>query len=67
MHDVDDAKASALALAANGAVLVDAQFQTNVPSIHAIGDVIQRYQLTPVALAEGMVVAPRFTTARCGL
>ena len=48
-----------VALSADGAVLVDAQFQTNVPSIHAIGDVIQRYQLTPVALAEGMVVAER--------
>ena len=46
-------------LAASGAVVVDANFQTSVPSIHAIGDVINRVLLTPVALAEGMVVAER--------
>lgn len=46
-------------LAANGAVTVDDRFQTSVPSIHAIGDVIHRVQLTPVALAEGMAVADR--------
>ena len=46
-------------LAANGAALVDENFQTAVPSIHAIGDVIHRVQLTPVALAEGMVIADR--------
>jgi glutathione reductase (NADPH) len=28
-----------------------------VPSIHAIGDVIDRVQLTPVAIAEGMALA----------
>ena len=44
-------------LAANGAVLVDAKFQSSVPSIYAVGDVIDRVLLTPVALAEGMVVA----------
>ena len=44
-------------LAANGAVAVDAGFRTNVPSIYAVGDVIDRVLLTPVALAEGMVVA----------
>lgn len=42
-----------------GAVMVDANFQTSVPSIHAIGDVTDRVLLTPVALAEGMVVADR--------
>ena len=46
-------------LAANGAVIVDDDFRTSVPSVHAIGDVIHRMQLTPVALAEGMVVADR--------
>ena len=44
-------------LAANGAVVVDARFQSSVPSIYAVGDVIDRVLLTPVALAEGMVVA----------
>ena len=42
---------------ANGAIVVDKDFRTNVPSIYAVGDVIDRVALTPVALAEGMVVA----------
>jgi glutathione reductase (NADPH) len=41
----------------NGSIIVDEQFRTNVDSIYAIGDVIGRVALTPVALAEGMVVA----------
>src|SRR5678815_3602076 len=45
-----------VALAANGAVVVDAHFGTNVAGIHALGDVIDRFQLTPVALAEAMVL-----------
>lgn len=44
-------------LGKGGAVLVDEGFKTSVPSIYAIGDVIDRVQLTPVALEEGMVVA----------
>jgi glutathione reductase (NADPH) len=40
-----------------GGVMVDDYFRTNVPSILAIGDVTDRIQLTPVALAEGMAVA----------
>jgi glutathione reductase (NADPH) len=40
-----------------GAVRVAADYRSNVPSILAIGDVIDRVQLTPVALAEGMYVA----------
>ena len=43
-------------LGKGGAVLVDEGFKTSVPSIYAIGDVIDRVQLTPVALEEGMVV-----------
>ncbi|MDE0780560.1 MAG: glutathione-disulfide reductase [Alphaproteobacteria bacterium] len=41
----------------NGAIVVDDYFQTSVPSIYAVGDIIDRYQLTPVALAEGMAVS----------
>jgi glutathione reductase (NADPH) len=37
--------------------VVDGHFQSSIPSIHAIGDVIDRVQLTPVALAEGMALA----------
>ena len=42
-----------------GFIKVDEQYQTSEPSILALGDVIGRVQLTPVALAEGMVVARR--------
>lgn len=44
-------------LATNGAVQVDDFYCSSVPSIHAIGDVIDRVQLTPVAIAEGMALA----------
>jgi glutathione reductase (NADPH) len=44
-------------LSDKGAVVVDENFQTSVPSLHAIGDVTDRVLLTPVALAEGMRVA----------
>ena len=42
-----------------GAIVVDDQYRTSVPSIHAVGDVTNRVNLTPVALAEGMAVARR--------
>ena len=42
-----------------GFIAVDDQYRTSTPSILAIGDVIGRIQLTPVALAEGMAVARR--------
>ncbi|MEQ9727058.1 glutathione-disulfide reductase [Pseudomonas sp. WHRI 8822A] len=42
-----------------GYIKVDDEYQTSAPSILAIGDVIGRVQLTPVALAEGMAVARR--------
>ncbi len=43
----------------HGAVLVDAGYRTSVPSIYALGDVTGGAQLTPVALAEGTVLAKR--------
>ena len=42
-----------------GFIKVDERYQTTEPSILAIGDVIGRILLTPVALAEGMAVARR--------
>ena len=36
-----------------GNVVVDAYSRTNVPNIHAIGDVTDRVALTPIAIAEG--------------
>ena len=40
-----------------GAIVVNEKYETNVPSIYAIGDVTDRVNLTPVALAEGMSLA----------
>jgi len=40
-----------------GAVAVDEFSQSSVPSIHAIGDVTDRLNLTPVATAEGTALA----------
>lgn len=39
-----------------GAVIVDHSYRSSVPSIYALGDVIDRIQLTPVALAEAMTL-----------
>jgi glutathione reductase (NADPH) len=46
-----------LALTSTGAIAVDDRYRTSADNIYAIGDVIDRVQLTPVAIAEGMVVA----------
>jgi len=48
-----------VALDKRGFIKVDDEYRTSEPSILAIGDVIGRVQLTPVALAEGMAVARR--------
>ena len=40
----------------DGAIEVDERYRTSVPSIHAIGDVTARIQLTPVALGEAMAL-----------
>lgn len=47
---------------AAGEIKVNDHYQTSIPSIYAIGDVTDRIQLTPVALAEGMVLAKRLYT-----
>ena len=44
-------------LGKNGAILVDEDNQTSVPSIYAVGDVTDRVQLTPVAIREGQAFA----------
>lgn len=41
----------------NGAVPVNKHYTTIVPSIHAVGDVTDRVNLTPVAIAEGVALA----------
>lgn len=48
-----------VALTGSGHIQVDEGFRTNVPSVYALGDVIGTPQLTPVALAQGMVLSRR--------
>jgi glutathione reductase (NADPH) len=50
-------EAAGVQLAGDGAVVVDACSKSSVDSIHAIGDVTNRLNLTPVATAEGMALA----------
>ncbi len=45
--------------AANGAVIVDGDFASSQPHIFAVGDVSNRLNLTPVAIAEGHHLADR--------
>ena len=50
-------EAAGVKLAADGAVVVDNYSKSSVDSIHAIGDVTNRINLTPVATAEAMWLA----------
>ncbi|MFP6808588.1 MAG: glutathione-disulfide reductase [Pseudomonadales bacterium] len=42
---------------ANGAIIVDDEFRTSEANVFALGDVTDKIQLTPVAIAEAMVFA----------
>jgi glutathione reductase (NADPH) len=48
-----------LAIGDKGQIVVNELNQTNVPGIFAVGDCIDRIQLTPVALREGHLLADR--------
>jgi glutathione reductase (NADPH) len=50
-------EAAGVKLAGDGAVIVDNYSHTSVDSIHAIGDLTNRVNLTPVATAEAMWLA----------
>lgn len=50
----------------NGDIPVDRYQATNVPGIYAIGDIIGRYPLTPVAIAAGRRLADRLFGGREG-
>ncbi|HVM94840.1 MAG TPA: glutathione-disulfide reductase [Candidatus Acidoferrales bacterium] len=50
-------ESAGVALTPQGAVAVDEFSRTNVPNIYAVGDVTDRLNLTPMALAEGHAVA----------
>lgn len=50
-------QAAGVRLGAGDAIVVDRYLKSSVDSIHAIGDVTDRINLTPVATAEGMALA----------
>jgi glutathione reductase (NADPH) len=50
-------EAAGVALARNGGIAVDDFSRTSVPHIHAVGDVTNRVNLTPVAIREGHAFA----------
>lgn len=47
-----------------GAVLVDDNFESSVPGIYALGDVVGRMALTPVATAEAMALVDYWIEAK---
>lgn len=53
-------EAAGVELGPRGGIIVDENYTSSIPSIHAVGDVIDHLQLTPVALAEGMHFAHHF-------
>ena len=52
--------AAGVELGERGAIKVDADNCTSVPSVFAVGDVTDRVQLTPVAIREGQAFADSF-------
>lgn len=46
-----------------GAIKVNDDYQTNIPSIYALGDVTNRVNLTPVATSEGMALVNKLYSA----
>ena len=48
---------TSVSLQPNGAIAINDHFETTEPGIYALGDVVGRIALTPVAIAEGMVLA----------
>ncbi|MFU8816989.1 MAG: glutathione-disulfide reductase [Pseudomonadales bacterium] len=55
-------EAAGVLLTPRGGIVVDQHYRTSVPNIYAIGDVIDKEQLTPVAIAEGMCIANNLFT-----
>ena len=52
-------EAAGVALTPHGAILVDEGLTSNVPWLHAVGDVTDHVNLTPVAIREGHALADR--------
>ncbi|PKM35168.1 MAG: glutathione-disulfide reductase, partial [Gammaproteobacteria bacterium HGW-Gammaproteobacteria-10] len=51
-----------VALTENGAIVVDHRYQSNIPSIYALGDATGGLNLTPVATAEAMALVSNLYT-----
>jgi glutathione reductase (NADPH) len=51
------AKAAGIALDRDGAIVVDEGYRTSISNVYAIGDVTDRVNLTPSAIAEGHALA----------
>jgi glutathione reductase (NADPH) len=49
-----------------GAVVVDAHYQTTLPSVYALGDVSTKLHLTPVALGEAMALVDQLFGPKAG-
>ena len=47
-----------------GAIKVNKKLQTNISNIYAIGDVTDRFNLTPVAIAEGHALADKLFSSK---
>lgn len=47
-----------------GAIIVNDNYQSNISSIYALGDVTNRVNLTPVATAEGMALANKLYASK---
>lgn len=59
-------KAVGVAQGKDGAIVVNDDYQTSIPSIYALGDVTARLQLTPVALGEAMVLVDHLFGPQAG-
>lgn len=59
-----DPSAAGVTLGPGGTIPVDAYQDTNIPGVHAIGDVTGRKALTPVAIAAGRQLADRLFAGR---
>lgn len=59
-------EALGVALDEVGAIKVNDDYQTNVASIYALGDVTNRVNLTPVATAEGMALVNKLYANKVG-
>ena len=60
-------EALGVAMDSVGAIKVNDDYQTNIPSIYALGDVTNRINLTPVATAEGMALINKLYANKIGV